>query len=501
MVLSGLNFYDGGTTVSAGTLVAGTTDGQAIPATTGANALAATANAAGAFGKPATTLTLGDANTPVSSTPTVLIGGAYTVGHPITVASQANATDTIGGSTDNNATFSGAITLNQGLTISQVANAGANTLTISGGIAGAGSGTKTLTFAGPGNMTVTTAVIANGTGGGNVAVNVTGGTLTLSTTGNTYTGNTTIGASGILTGTGSLTGAGTVTVNGTLTPGSGSSGTLTLSSSPTLNGTLKFGINKTAPSTLANSQLALGANAVTFGGALTVTLAGGATALASGDSFTLVTSSHASPAFGGGFSSATLPALSSGLSWDTNNLATTGVLDVYTFTTTPLSFSTAASTAATVPASKVAARASGQAAAYATGYTPTANGGTVVINGDYSVTYTPSSAANTAGSDSFNLIVQDGHGSQTMAVSVTVNASNVGPTLSLGNGYSSNGGYGSFTASGIPGTTYIVQLSTDMSNWADYATTTALSNGLVDYVDSVSISGHGGTVFYRLKQQ
>jgi autotransporter-associated beta strand protein len=196
MVLSGLNFYDGGTTVSAGTLVAGTTDGQAIPATTGANALAATANAAGAFGKPATTLTLGDANTPVSSTPTVLIGGAYTVGHPITVASQANATDTIGGSTDNNATFSGAITLNQGLTISQVANAGANTLTISGGIAGAGSGTKTLTFAGPGNMTVTTAVIANGTGGGNVAVNVTGGTLTLSTTGNTYTGNTTIGASG-----------------------------------------------------------------------------------------------------------------------------------------------------------------------------------------------------------------------------------------------------------------------------------------------------------------
>jgi len=36
----------------------------------------------------------------------------------------------------------------------------------------------------------------------------------------------------------------------------------------------------------------------------------------------------------------TLPALASGLSWDTNNLATTGVLDVYTFTTTPLSLVT-----------------------------------------------------------------------------------------------------------------------------------------------------------------
>jgi len=62
---------------------------------------------------------------------------------------------------------------------------------------------------------------------------------------------------------------------------------------------------------------------------------------------------------------------------------------------------------------------------------------------------------------------------------------------------------GSFVASGIPLATYGVQFATDMNGpWSDSnpSTTTAAANGVITYTDSVSVAGHGGTVFYRLKQ-
>ena len=146
----------------------------------------------GAFGNATTAITLGDANTTANhSSPSLLIGGAFTVGRSVTVANQATTgTYTIGGSTDNNATFSGVISINQPLTITQVANTGTNALSLTSGISSANSGTYTLTFAGPGSINATsTAIIANGSGKVNVAV--TGGTATLSAT-NTYTGTTTV---------------------------------------------------------------------------------------------------------------------------------------------------------------------------------------------------------------------------------------------------------------------------------------------------------------------
>jgi len=317
MVLSGMNFYDGGTTVSAGTIVAGTTDGQTIPvAGTGTGVAGPFANAAGAFGKPGTTLTLGDANT-ASASPTVLIGGAYTVGHPITVANQGSGgTFAIGGSTDNNATFSGAITLNKNLSVSQVTTTSGHTLTLSGGIT-AGSGTPTVTFAGPGSITATTAALANGSG--TLSVNIpSGGDLYLTFT-PTYTGLTTVNGtldvSGLSGGNwtlGSQLLIGSGTINGSVTTASATSiypatdgtvGTLTITNNLNISGGAVYFDLSTSHSS-GNDQIAVGGSLTVNGGVIHIKALSGATPL-DGSDYVLIA----------GTSTATLTALPT-ISWD-----------------------------------------------------------------------------------------------------------------------------------------------------------------------------------------
>ena len=342
LLLSGLNFYDGGTIVSAGTLVVGTTDGQTLPAV---GTFTATANAAGALGKPGTTIFLGDTNTVASNaSPTLLIGGAFTVGHPIVVTNLVTTgTYTIGGSTDNNAAFTNLITVNQPLTIVQAANADINALTISGGLTAGSSGLKPLTFAGPGNVNVTTTPISNGSG--QLAVNVIGGALTLAAA-NTYTGSTTvsngllqvngslasgsavtIGAGGVLAGTGVINGPATVQDGGTLTPGGSLSSlsTLTFGNGLTLSSgsTSQFEISE-SPKT---NDVANVTGAVTLGGTLIVTNVSDLN-LAVGDSFKLfnATSYH------GAFTNVQLPDLSAGQGWNTNALNSAGIISVVALT-------------------------------------------------------------------------------------------------------------------------------------------------------------------------
>jgi autotransporter-associated beta strand protein len=342
LLLSGLNFYDGGTIVSAGTLIAGTTDGQTLPAV---GTFTATPNAAGALGKPGTTVFLGDANTAASNaSPTLLIGGPFTVGHPIIVTNLATTgTCTIGGSTDDNATFAGVITVNQPLTIVEAANAGLNALTISGGITAGNSGLKTLTFAGPGHINVTAAPISNG--GGQLAVNVTGGTLTLGAV-NSYTGNTTvnngflqvngsmaagsgvtIGAGGWLGGMGIINGPATVQNGGTLTPGGASSSLSTL----TFNNSLTLAAGSTSIFEISQSpttnDMAKVFGALTFGGTLLVTNISGLD-LTAGDSFELFNAAS----YSGGFTNVQLPVLPAGLAWNTNALNTTGAISIVALT-------------------------------------------------------------------------------------------------------------------------------------------------------------------------
>ena len=322
MRLNSVNLYSGTTTVSAGTLVAGAD---------------APNNANGAFGKSTTAITLGNtATTSGNASPSLMIGGAFTVSRPVTVAAQATSgTYTIGGSTDNNATFAGAITLNEPLTVSQTANTGGNALTISGGI-NSGGGPQTLTFSGPGNMQVTTTALSDGSG--QLSVNLTGGMLTLNTA-NTYTGATTVtngflqvngslaagstvsvGAGGQLGGTGVINGAATIQAGGTLSPG-GSLSTLTFGGSLTLaaGSTSFFEISK-SPTT---NDVAKIFGALTNGGTLIVTNIS-ASAPAFGDRFKLFNAGS----YSGAFSSVQLPPLSAGLAWNTSALNTNGTLSV-----------------------------------------------------------------------------------------------------------------------------------------------------------------------------
>jgi autotransporter-associated beta strand protein len=317
------NTFSGPVMISGGTLMAG------------ANA---PNGAAGALGNATSAITLGDANTVSSNaSPALLIDGPFTVGRPVIITNFATTgTYTIGGGTDDNAAFTGAITVDEPLMISEVANADVNALTISGGITAGNSGLKALTFAGPGNVNVTTTPISNGSG--QLAVNVTGGVLTLAAA-NSYTGGTTvsngtllvngslaagsvvtIGAGGTLGGPGVINGTTAVQNGGTLAPG-GSIGTLTFNNTLTLapGSTSIFEISESPPT----NDVAKVSGALTCGGTLIVTNIG-TTMLAAGNSFKLFNAAG----YSGAFTNMILPPLPAGLGWNTNTFNTNGVISI-----------------------------------------------------------------------------------------------------------------------------------------------------------------------------
>ncbi len=140
---------------------------------------------------------------------------------------------------------------------------------------------------------------------------------TLLVNGSIGSGAVTIASGATLGGLGTIGGAVTVQSGGTISPGTGVA-TLTASSSLTLQAgsTSYLELNKSSSS---NDRLVVG-GAVTFGGTLTVVNLGGA--LTGGDSFALFQAGS----YSGSFTTANLPALSSGLTWDFN--AANGTLSV-----------------------------------------------------------------------------------------------------------------------------------------------------------------------------
>ena len=90
-------------------------------------------------------------------------------------------------------------------------------------------------------------------------------------------------------------------------------------------------------------------------------------------------------------------------------------------------------------------------------------------------------------------------GSSTGTVNVTVNAANTGVTITPQDA----GGYAAFTASGMAGTNYVVQISTNLSTWTDnYATVQAAGNGVITFTNSVLTSSYmPNGVYFRLRQQ
>ena len=251
---NGSSTYSGGTSIGSGTVVVD----------------------AGTTGTPGT-LTSGPLGTgPVTlSGGTLSVNGAFTIGNAVT----AGATSALAASTDNNATFAGAIGLSGNATISQVANTGTNALTVSGAITSAATGTQTVTFAGPGNILVSGAI---GLGTGTVAATISSGNVTFSGT-NTYLGATsvsggvltvtgktsatsavTVGTNGTLAGTGTL--AGGVTISGTLDPGGvGAIGTLKVGSLSLGSGTLNVDLGATTNDEISvNGTANLGSGTATL---------------------------------------------------------------------------------------------------------------------------------------------------------------------------------------------------------------------------------------------
>ena len=122
-----------------------------------------------------------------------------------------------------------------------------------------------------------------------------------------------------LLGNGSING--NVTINGTISAGTNltSTGTLTVSNNLTLQGNALIKLN---PGAATNDLISVPAGAITYGGTLTLANVSGSYAV--GNNFQIFSGASYSGAF-----SSIIPATpGNGLAWNTNNLATTGILSI-----------------------------------------------------------------------------------------------------------------------------------------------------------------------------
>jgi len=220
-----------------------------------------------------------------------------------------------------------------------------STLTIACVVQGYGNaGTTPFNKMGSGRLKLTAAntyagstVINGGTlevdgsiGNGVVTVN---SNATFEVDGSTGSGAVTVSSGATLDGVGKLYGATTVQSGGTLMAGTNAvTGTLSISNSLTLNaGSTNFmRINKTGGTPASDTVQVL--TSVAYSGTLTVTnITSDASQLAAGDTFYLFNASS----YSGGFTGYNLPALATGLSWNTSQLLVNGTITVISGSTPP----------------------------------------------------------------------------------------------------------------------------------------------------------------------
>jgi autotransporter-associated beta strand protein len=231
-------------------VVNATTDTFQVSTTSGGSPLTGITDAAagvtrgiqaGAFGGGSSAIVVGDSNTAAPSawnpagnnTVNLLTGAAVTIERAVTVADTGSTgVAGIGGLAPVNSTFSGQVTFHRDLSVGQTTDGG--TVSITGGLRGAGASAKTLTFGNPtvvpiyapnaffGNVDVSSVI--DETDGGAVSVEVLGGNVTFGGN-NLYSGTTTVTAGKLLvngthTGGGAYSVADGATLGGTGTIGS-----------------------------------------------------------------------------------------------------------------------------------------------------------------------------------------------------------------------------------------------------------------------------------------
>ncbi|TAK99169.1 MAG: DUF5011 domain-containing protein, partial [Verrucomicrobia bacterium] len=114
--------------------------------------------------------------------------------------------------------------------------------------------------------------------------------------------------------------------------------------------------------------------------------------------------------------------------------------------------------------------------------TNSAQGGTVVLGGT-SITYL--SATNFVGTDTFTYTVGDGHGGIATATVTVQVTSESDPSLNRIGGITMDGnGHVHVRFAGIPGYTYTMERSTDLTNWASIGTFTVGDDGIADFEDA-----------------
>jgi len=184
ITLSGANTFTGTTILRSGTLVAGTN---------------APSGAAGAFGNATSAIVVGDSGTQSGDNLSLLIGGPYTVGRPVSVYNYGNSVTLGSSNTSGTAAFSGNISLGRNVNLAALGGSG-GALQFSGLITGSG---HTATLSGDGNVKVLPA--SAGTTNGDYFIGSGGGRMLggANTTGTVqYTGNITLGNSLSLAATG-----------------------------------------------------------------------------------------------------------------------------------------------------------------------------------------------------------------------------------------------------------------------------------------------------------
>ncbi|MCX6877007.1 MAG: autotransporter-associated beta strand repeat-containing protein [Verrucomicrobia bacterium] len=134
---------------------------------------------------------------------------------------------------------------------------------------------------------------------------------------------------------------------------------------------------------------------------------------------------------------------------------------------------------------KLLARASdpdGDAVSLARVISPSAHGGTVALTS--TVNYTP--PAGYAGTDTFEVELTDARGATVRGtITITLTAAPIGPDALARNltDFSMHDGQAKMVFRGIPGRSYIIQRSPDMTHWNDLATVTAGPDGKVSFTD------------------